>query len=601
MFRTISIKNALLTISGMAVIAGIVVASLSILAFYMLDQSMRHQEFVALVRQDSSLIDMQNDKVASIVWQAVALGATGAKDRQARLVQAFDQAKTDLDAHFSRTAAADLPAAIRTQLSATRTEVDAFFAAGLRVMQALAEGGAAQDAATAAFEPAFAKLEAELGKLNAQIAAYSLAAHDESRDAVLFFGGLVLAGTAMAVVVMMTTSLKFSRHIVKPIDRMRAALAEVAEGKFDLRLGSITRNDDIGAIARDIDRVSERVVAMMAERDAQEGDTQRIIGALGQGLRDLAQGNLATEISGSFSGSYDSLRMDFNQAAQQLRQSIAEVVAVSDSIRAQSGDLSRASENLATRTENQAATLEETATALEEVTGGMNNAADSAREVEEVVQRARSEVEHSGTIVLSAVTAMHEIEASSSQISQIIGVIDDIAFQTNLLALNAGVEAARAGDAGRGFAVVASEVRALAQRSSTAAKEIKGLIGASAQQVEKGVQQVDQARSALNAVVTQVARISDLVSQIARGSGDQAGALHEINLGVAQLDQVTQQNAAMAEESGAASRAVEEEAIELDKIVSRFTLGRTGAGARGSVTGGARSAPREAGAGWIAA
>jgi methyl-accepting chemotaxis protein len=190
-----------------------------------------------------------------------------------------------------------------------------------------------------------------------------------------------------------------------------------------------------------------------------------------------------------------------------------------------------------------------------------------------VVSQAKTDAEHSGAVVREAVSAMAEIETSAQQISQIIGVIDEIAFQTNLLALNAGVEAARAGDAGKGFAVVASEVRALAQRSAEAAKEIKALISASSQQVDKGVNLVGETGKALERIVTQVAQINGVVAEIAASAQEQATGLQQVNTAVNQMDQVTQQNAAMVEESTAASHALAQETEELARLIGRFEVG----------------------------
>ncbi|MHC3126375.1 hypothetical protein OB03_03300, partial [Brevundimonas sp. GN22] len=235
-------------------------------------------------------------------------------------------------------------------------------------------------------------------------------------------------------------------------------------------------------------------------------------------------------------------------------------------------EISAASNDLSHRTEQQAATLEETAAALDQITVTVSRTADGAKEAASVVLGARSDAEHSGVVMNNAVQAMTAIESSSNQISAIIGVIDEIAFQTNLLALNAGVEAARAGDAGRGFAVVASEVRALAQRSAAAAKEIKTLISASGQQVSKGVDLVGQTGDALGRIVQRVAQIDALVNEIAASAQEQSTGLAQVNTAVNQMDQVTQQNAAMVEESTAACHALATEAEELAKSVSRFVV-----------------------------
>jgi methyl-accepting chemotaxis protein len=232
-----------------------------------------------------------------------------------------------------------------------------------------------------------------------------------------------------------------------------------------------------------------------------------------------------------------------------------------------------ASDDLSRRTENQAASLEQAAAALGEITSTVRRSSEGAIQAKRAVNSAKTGAEQSGVIVSQAVSAMSEIESSSRQITQIIGVIDEIAFQTNLLALNAGVEAARAGDAGRGFAVVASEVRALAQRSAEAAKEIKGLISESSRQVAAGVDLVGQTGQALKRIVEEVAEINDLVSQIAASAEEQSIGLQEVNTTVVQMDQVTQQNAAMVEQSTAASRQLADETTNLQALIGRFNYG----------------------------
>jgi methyl-accepting chemotaxis protein len=309
------------------------------------------------------------------------------------------------------------------------------------------------------------------------------------------------------------------------------------------------------------------------ERERLQADQQQVVESLRAGLGALAGGDLAARLEDAFGAEYEGLRNDFNEALDTLREAMTSLAETSHSIQRGAGEISSAADDLSRRTEGQAATLEETAAALDQLTASVRSSADGAANAAEAVESARKDAEESGETVRRAVAAMNRIEKSSEQISRIIGVIEDIAFQTNLLALNAGVEAARAGDAGRGFAVVASEVRALAQRSSEAAKEIKDLISESTEQVGEGVDLVGQAGTALEQIVTRVAQIAERVSEIASSAREQSTGLGEINTGVNQLDQVTQQNAAMVEESTAASHALNGEAEQLAALVRRFKTG----------------------------
>ncbi|HEX3984553.1 MAG TPA: methyl-accepting chemotaxis protein, partial [Acidisoma sp.] len=252
------------------------------------------------------------------------------------------------------------------------------------------------------------------------------------------------------------------------------------------------------------------------------------------------------------------------------------VAANTAAVRSGAAEIGQATDDLSHRTEQQAASLEETAAALDEITATVRKTAASVDEARHLVEEARGGAERSGKVVRDAVAAMGGIENSSRQIGNIIGVIDEIAFQTNLLALNAGVEAARAGEAGRGFAVVATEVRALAQRSADAAKEIKTLISASGQQVALGVKLVGETGQALSMIVEQVMRLNGLVGEIAASAGEQATGLQQVNTAVNQMDQVTQQNAAMVEEATAATHGLTHEAEELAQRVGQFDVGNRG-------------------------
>ena len=303
--------------------------------------------------------------------------------------------------------------------------------------------------------------------------------------------------------------------------------------------------------------------------------TERRLGLqeIARGLEAMSQGDLTVRVKLSDQADIAALGEAFNQSAGQLETAMGAVKQVSEAVERTAGEMTKSAGELSQRTESQAATLEQTAAAIEELTGTVHSSAEGAEKVEVIVSDAKTAAERSGRVVTDAVAAMSQIEASSEEIAKIIGMIDDIAFQTNLLALNAGVEAARAGEAGRGFAVVASEVRALAQRSAGAAGEIKQLIGQSKQQVATGVDLVGRTGEELQQIIESVGTISSHISGIAAGAKEQATSLSEINLGVSQLDQVTQQNAAMVEEASAASRLLSSDASQLTREVSKFRGG----------------------------
>lgn len=307
----------------------------------------------------------------------------------------------------------------------------------------------------------------------------------------------------------------------------------------------------------------------LAKRAAED---QLLVDSLAKGLAAFATGDLTYRITADFPPQSVSLKSNFNSAAERLRDTIELVTASISNTLNGSQEISDASNDLARRTEQQAASLEETAAALQQITTTVKTTADSAVEVAHVTAAARSEAEKSGQLVENAVSAMAQIEQSSSQISQIIGVIDEIAFQTNLLALNAGVEAARAGEAGKGFAVVAQEVRELAQRSANAAKDIKTLISTSSQQVRQGVALVDQTGSALHEFGQQITQIAQLVNTIASSTQEQSGGLREISTAINDMDQMTQRNAAMVEETSAAGQTLATEASRLAELVTYFKL-----------------------------
>jgi methyl-accepting chemotaxis protein len=385
--------------------------------------------------------------------------------------------------------------------------------------------------------------------------------------------------------------------VSKLLSSLAEAMGRLSDGELDAEIVGRGRTDEIGRMAEALLAFREAALEKLllqkrstdqqatieqqrlndgAVRDRATKDQALVVGAVGQGLQKLSSGDLTFRLQDAFSAEYENLRADYNAAMVKLQETMTTVINRTDALRGGSSEITQASDDLSKRTEQQAASLEETAAALDQITATVKKTADGAVQARGVVAAAKEDAEHSAAVVREAVGAMGKIEASSRQIGQIIGVIDEIAFQTNLLALNAGVEAARAGDAGRGFAVVASEVRALAQRSAEAAKEIKTLISTSAQQVAQGVDLVGQTGKALERISTQVAQINGVVSEIAASAQEQATGLHEVNSAVNQMDQVTQQNAAMVEQATAAAHSLREETDALTTLIGQFKVGDEG-------------------------
>ncbi len=378
---------------------------------------------------------------------------------------------------------------------------------------------------------------------------------------------------------------------------LSAAMTALASGDHDVALPVVAGADEVGDMTRAVqvfkqnaaerarmeaealanrtqaERERERLAAERAKAVEEQAEVVRRLGA---GLKDLAGGDLMARLGEGFAPAYAQIRDDFNEAIDRLRGAVLSVVESARAIRTGAQEISTASDDLARRAEQQAAGLEETTATLGEVATAVKKSAEGAGHAQQVVASADNDAKQSAVVVREAVDAMSTIAKSSQKISQIIGVIDEIAFQTNLLALNAGVEAARAGEAGRGFAVVASEVRALAHRSAEAAKEIKGLISDSAGQVDKGVELVAETGRALARIMEQVTEINAVVGEIAAGAKEQSTALQQINSAIDEMNQVTQQNAAMVEESTAAGHSLSDELSRLAQLVGQFRVRQPG-------------------------
>ncbi|MGO7136451.1 methyl-accepting chemotaxis protein [Rhizobium leguminosarum] len=381
--------------------------------------------------------------------------------------------------------------------------------------------------------------------------------------------------------------------IANPIMRITGAMGKLADGDTGSAIPMLGRQDEIGAMAAAVEVFREAAIsnrrlegeahatrerqeterATIQKRTEMEAEQLRFASDnLGAGLKRLAAGDLAFQLTETFAPDFEPLRHDFNQSVRQLGTALSAIV---DSIATMDNgtrEIASGAQDLAKRTEQQAAALEETAAALDQITANVGSSTKLTEEARAVATQANQSATKSAEVVSHAVEAMRRIEESSQQISNIIGVIDEIAFQTNLLALNAGVEAARAGDAGKGFAVVAQEVRELAQRSAQAAKEIKGLIRNSSTEVESGVKLVRNTGEALTVIGGFIGEVNSHMNAIAVSAKEQSTGLAEINTAVNSMDQGTQQNAAMVEESTAAAASLAEEAAKLRNLVAGFKL-----------------------------
>lgn len=417
-------------------------------------------------------------------------------------------------------------------------------------------------------------------------------AERQAKDA---FAIMLLAGGLLFMATVPTISGFFivSRRVSGPLVSLTQVMRRLAAGDFTADVPRSKRHDELGdmiktvAIFRDNGLAMRRLEAEAdVQRQAAEAERlqaaaaqaertdsqQKVVSALARGLEHLAQGDLTNRLNESFAEEYERLRVDFNSAVAGLQTTVAEIARRTETIRTGTQEIAASADDLSRRTEQQAAGLEQTAAALQELTGTVRRTADGSQQARDVARAAEQDARRSEQVVRDAVTAMGAIEGSAREIGQIIGVIDEIAFQTNLLALNAGVEAARAGESGRGFAVVASEVRALAQRSADAAKQIKVLVSNSAQQVGRGVALVDETGAALSRILAQVGTISQVIGDIAASAQAQSTGLAEVNTAVSEMDQVTQQNAAMVEQTTSATHSLAHETEELGRATGRFRI-----------------------------
>ena len=401
------------------------------------------------------------------------------------------------------------------------------------------------------------------GKYNDAVKIYS-----ESK---LTLSGIIVSGIALGLVFGWLIARFLSRNLA---DVVMAAQA-LGGGNLSAR-SSVATQDEVGTLAQSFNEMGEQLQAKVAKEREQAAKMEAFMVDAKRVLGKLAQGDLTEHMTGACDGDLDQIKASLNAALTNLTTTLTTVRTAAESVSTGAEQITKGNEDLSQRTSEQASALEETSSAMEEMTSTVKQNADNAKQANQLAIAARDVAEKGGAVTTKAIDAMDEINKSSKKIADIITVIDEIAFQTNLLALNAAVEAARAGEHGRGFAVVAAEVRNLAQRSATAAKEIKGLINESVQRVTDGSELVDQCGKTLAEIVGSVKRVTDVIAEITAASQEQASGIDQVNKAIMQMDETTQQNAALVEEATSASQSMKEQAKELMNQVASFQLTQTG-------------------------
>ncbi|HLH96262.1 MAG TPA: nitrate- and nitrite sensing domain-containing protein [Xanthobacteraceae bacterium] len=431
-------------------------------------------------------------------------------------------------------------------------------------------------------------------RLAADVLAVARAVADAAKTG--FWSVMLIFVVLLAITVALALVIAVS--ITRPIAGLVATMSELARGHNDIAIEGTSRKDEIGAMTRAVVVFRDAALAKAAleaeaaaqraqadaERERAEEERRRnaqaearaaeeqrsAVTALAGGLASLADGDLTVRLDAGFAAGYQRIKDDFNRTVARLEETIAGIAGSTGEVANAAGEIATSTTDLSQRTEEQAAGLEETSASMEKISATVAQNAEHARQANEFAAGTRAAADRGGTVVAQAVAAMSRIAESSHKISDIIGVIDEIARQTNLLALNAAVEAARAGDAGRGFAVVASEVRSLAQRSAQAAKDIKDLIINSSGEVREGVELVNRAGDALGEIVGQIKQVVGVVAEIAHASSQQATGLDEINKALNQMDEVTQQNSALVEENAATAKTLEHQSQAVSERLAAF-------------------------------
>lgn len=574
------------------------VATIAVMTFTLQTVKIEGEEYNRIIVGKELVADIQTPPLFLIEAYLLASEMEIDNKLAAENLSRLEELKNEYDERVTYWRGADLPDHIKQIIDTEITPASDSFWRDINEKFLTAETSGDQQMrqeAMAQLRSDFIKQKEAVDDLAVAATRYLEESEKLAHDHAVLYSGLATITAAIAVLTLIGGLLIFRRRAILPLVKLSHYMIALAEGDQQAEVPFAKRTDEMGDMARSvavfrqqgIEKIraenenrqqSERIEAEKAarlEHQTREAESlQAVVEQLGAGLERLSQFNIRETLDEPFEARFEQLRHDFNKSLAAFQETMSQVLDKTREIQASADALQGSSDQLANRTEQQAAALEETAAALEQITTNVKHSTERTSETRNKTRSARQNVEASTTVVQEAIDAMQRIEQASGQIGNITNVIDEIAFQTNLLALNAGVEAARAGEAGKGFAVVAQEVRELAQRSASAAKEIKELIARSGQEVSGGVDLVKRTGKALQEIEADITSIAGDVDAIALAAGEQSTGLIEINQAINQMDTITQQNAAMVEETTAATHSLAGEVAVLVQLVGQFVFNR---------------------------
>jgi methyl-accepting chemotaxis protein len=548
--------------------------------------------------RNHSINDMYHDGIRSSVFHALVGSEIGETADVLRgdleiFIQDYQKLVTANDA-------LELPDDVRQALESAKTPMREYISTAERVVDAASKDRSTALGMQAAFDKKFRELKSILDDVGDHLEARSYDINSSAKDFAKLSLLIQICAFGLSLVVMGILLISVWKSVLKPLRVTAGQMAKLAEGNHDFVVGDIERRDEIGGMAQALEVFrtrSMRRAQLEAEAAEQQGkmddlreraeldrkerqdnklsfarSQETFLRTLGEALSSLAAGELNCAPPESSSDEQAKIAADFKAMTAQMQRIAEQIGATTMSVQGATREIGVGVNDLSQRTEQQASSLEETAASMEEIAATVRQNADNAQEANQLAAAARQLAVSGGDIAGHAVVAMDKIESSSRQVSEIVGLIQEIAFQTNILALNAAVEAARAGEAGRGFAVVANEVRALAQRSAQASKDIKDLIAGTTENVSQGVDLVKKAGASLGEIVTSVRKVADIVSEIAAASQEQSSGIDQVSRAISNMDEMTQQNASLVEETNAALHSAQQQVEELQQAVSFFKI-----------------------------